>query len=71
MTTCVCTHAQRLTGDYSPVSVATRSCMILSDALVIVITWVKTWDTMRAARKLHVQMSFTSLILKEGVLYFA
>lgn len=45
--------------------------MILSDALVIVITWVKTWDTMRAARKLHVQMSFTSLILKEGVLYFA
>ncbi|RPD66214.1 hypothetical protein L227DRAFT_570117 [Lentinus tigrinus ALCF2SS1-6] len=56
--------------DPSLVSVATRSCMILSDALVIIITWVKTWGTMRAARKLHVQMSFTSLILKEGVLYF-
>ncbi|TFK92131.1 hypothetical protein K466DRAFT_582238 [Polyporus arcularius HHB13444] len=51
-------------------SVATRSCMIVSDALVIVTTLVKTWSTMRVARRLHVQMSFTSLILREGVLYF-
>ncbi|RDX56696.1 hypothetical protein OH76DRAFT_1477273 [Lentinus brumalis] len=64
-----CHHATTHLTDHS-VSVATRSCMIVSDALVIVTTLVKTWSTMRVARRLHVQMSFTSLILREGVLYF-
>ena len=52
------------------VSVATRACMIVSDAIVIIVTWIKTWSTMRAAKLLHIHMSFTSLVLKEGMLYF-
>ena len=52
------------------VSVATRACMIVSDAVVIVVTWLKTWSTVRMAKRLRVNMSFTSLILKEGILYF-
>lgn len=51
-------------------SVATRTCMIVSDAIVIVVTWVKTWSTIRAAQPLQLHMSFTSLVLKEGILYF-
>ncbi|KAM5532021.1 hypothetical protein V8D89_014272 [Ganoderma adspersum] len=51
-------------------SVATRSCMIVSDAIVIIVTWIKTWSTIRIAKRLRVQMSFTSLVLKEGILYF-
>ena len=52
------------------VSVVTRSCMIVSDAIVIVVTWIKTWSTIRIAERLNVKMSFTNLILKEGILYF-
>ena len=52
------------------VSVVTRSCMIVSDAIVILVTWIKTWSTIRIAERLNVKMSFTNLILKEGILYF-
>ncbi|KAI0709318.1 hypothetical protein C8Q76DRAFT_799334 [Earliella scabrosa] len=52
-------------------SIATRSCMIVSDAIVIIVTWVKTWGTIRIAQRLQVEMCFTSLVLKEGILYFA
>ncbi|TBU35903.1 hypothetical protein BD311DRAFT_648190 [Dichomitus squalens] len=49
----------------------TTSCMILSDAIVIIVTWIKTWSTIRAAERLNVKMSFTNLVLKEGMLYFS
>ena len=45
--------------------------MIVSDAIVIIVTWVKTWGTIRIAQRLQVEMCFTSLVLKEGILYFA
>ena len=44
--------------------------MITSDAIVIVVTWIKTWSTMRTAKALRVRLSFASLILREGILYF-
>ncbi len=44
--------------------------MILSDVIVIIVTWMKTWSTIRVAKRLDVQMSFTSLVLNEGILYF-
>lgn len=44
--------------------------MILSDAIVIVVTWIKTWGTVRFAQRIKVEMSFTSLVLREGILYF-
>ncbi|KAI0807511.1 hypothetical protein C8Q74DRAFT_1188059 [Fomes fomentarius] len=58
------------TNTVSVRSVATRSCMILSDAIVIVVTWIKTWSTVRFAQRIKVEMSFTSLVLREGILYF-
>nr|VWO98813.1 Methyltransf_11 domain-containing protein [Ganoderma boninense] len=44
--------------------------MIASDAIVIVVTWIKTWSTIRVAKQLRMEMSFTSLVLNEGILYF-
>lgn len=44
--------------------------MIVSDAIVIIVTWIKTWSTIQIARKLRVRMSFMSLVLKEGIVYF-
>ena len=45
--------------------------MIVSDVIVIVVTWVKTWSTVRAARLLRIKLSFTTLVLREGIVYFA
>ena len=43
---------------------------IFAETLVMVVTWIKTWSTIRVAKQLRVEMSFTSLVLNEGILYF-
>ncbi|KAI0721020.1 hypothetical protein C8T65DRAFT_556597, partial [Cerioporus squamosus] len=62
--------------------VASLTSIVLSDLGCMsgmdlsLLTWIEfvlilfTWGTMHVARTLHVQMSFTLLILREGVLYF-
>ncbi|KAI1795802.1 hypothetical protein LXA43DRAFT_880959, partial [Ganoderma leucocontextum] len=62
----------------TPVTVTPEGCMGVIDLSVTTwtalvysfLTWIKTWSTIRVAKKLHVQMSFTSLVLNEGILYF-
>ncbi|TBU28441.1 hypothetical protein BD311DRAFT_758207 [Dichomitus squalens] len=50
-------------------SVVTRSCLIISDAIVLVVTWLATWNTFRVARKLNIKVSFVSFILKAGTIH--
>ncbi|KAI0670307.1 hypothetical protein C8Q78DRAFT_1079284 [Trametes maxima] len=50
------------------VSVMTRGCLLISEGIVITVTWIKTYHTARSA--VGGQVSFTTLVLREGMLYF-
>ncbi|EJF65928.1 hypothetical protein DICSQDRAFT_124031 [Dichomitus squalens LYAD-421 SS1] len=58
----------------TPVAVTPQGCMGSMNLSIITwttLTWIKTWSTIRAAERLNVKMSFTNLVLKEGMLYFS
>ncbi|KAH9846946.1 hypothetical protein C2E23DRAFT_946664 [Lenzites betulinus] len=49
------------------VLIATRSCAILSDALVISITWWRTWGIRKLVAQANVKVSLASLLLRDGL----
>ncbi|TBU51971.1 hypothetical protein BD310DRAFT_941252 [Dichomitus squalens] len=51
------------------VSVVARFCIVLSEAIVLVVTWLATWNTFVVARKLNIKVSFISFILKAGTIH--
>ncbi|KAI0647124.1 hypothetical protein C8Q79DRAFT_1009264 [Trametes meyenii] len=53
----------------APVSVMTRASLMISEGIVIVVTWIKTYHSVRSA--IDSQVSFTVLVLREGMLYFS
>ncbi|KAI0362275.1 hypothetical protein OH77DRAFT_1432891 [Trametes cingulata] len=52
-------------------AVVTSVGLGVSEALVLVVILVQTWRTIRLAHNIGHRMSFTALILREGILYFA
>lgn len=44
----------------------TRASAIAADGLVLVLTWLKTWRLAREARRLHMEVSYTTLLLRDG-----
>ncbi|KAI0335556.1 hypothetical protein GY45DRAFT_809576 [Cubamyces sp. BRFM 1775] len=48
----------------------TRSSVITADVLVLLITWWKTYDIRKLAAQTDVKVSLTSLILRDGTIYF-
>ena len=48
----------------------TRVCAIVSDLLVIIITWWRTYAMKREADRLHIKASLASLLLRDGTIYF-
>ncbi|OBZ67914.1 hypothetical protein A0H81_12146 [Grifola frondosa] len=74
-----CGEAVNLTPEqllrYSSASVVlstvTHSCAIATDALVLVLTWAKTFGIKRAAMSLHIKATLSTLLLRDGTLYFA
>lgn len=54
---------------YQSVAVATRLAVIVADALVIVLTWIKTWGTYREALRHGFSVPLASLLLRDGALF--
>ncbi|GJE88910.1 hypothetical protein PsYK624_049980 [Phanerochaete sordida] len=48
----------------------TRSFLIASDVIVLVITWLKTYRQWREARRIHLHLSMSSCLLRDGTVYF-
>ena len=44
--------------------------MITADALVLCLTWVKTYGQLKSARKLQIKTPLSMLFLRDGTLYF-
>lgn len=49
---------------------ATRISVIIADALVLVLTWVKTFHTVREAARLKMKVDVTTMLLRDGTIYF-
>ncbi|KAH9919350.1 hypothetical protein B0H21DRAFT_713016 [Amylocystis lapponica] len=52
-------------------SLATHSFAIVEDALVLVLTWIKTYGIKRIASQMHVKATLTTMLLRDGTVYFA
>ncbi|KAI0832516.1 hypothetical protein BC628DRAFT_1414807 [Trametes gibbosa] len=50
--------------------IATRSSTILSDALVIIITWWRTRGIRKTIAQTNIKVSLASLLLRDGTVYF-
>lgn len=47
----------------------TRAAVIAGDAIVLVVTWVKTWHTYKIASSVDLQVPLSYLILRDGALF--
>lgn len=54
----------------SIVTLVTRSAVIAADALVLVLTWMKTFKNSREARQLGIKSPLPSLLLRDGWFFF-
>ncbi|KAH9927663.1 uncharacterized protein B0H18DRAFT_1118459 [Fomitopsis serialis] len=57
-------------GLRSSLTTATRVCSIVSDLLVITVTWWRTYALKREADRLHMRASLATLLLRDGTVYF-
>ncbi|EMD39746.1 hypothetical protein CERSUDRAFT_92236 [Gelatoporia subvermispora B] len=53
------------------VTIATRVCVIASDAIVLLVTWYKTYKIKRLADQNDVETPLVTMLLRDGTLYFA
>ncbi|KAI0928584.1 hypothetical protein AcW2_004547 [Taiwanofungus camphoratus] len=57
-------------GTQNKFQIATRVCIIISDAVVLLVTWRVTFGVKRVADKERVNVSVTTLLLRDGTTYF-
>ena len=50
----------------SPVALASRLSAIISDTIVVAITWKKTFHVHKQASRLGIRTSISSTLLKDG-----
>lgn len=55
--------------NYSLVSMATRVLSIVSDGLVVALTWAKTYRTYRLSRSIKLRTNVAAMILRDGELW--
>ncbi|KZT65516.1 hypothetical protein DAEQUDRAFT_521731 [Daedalea quercina L-15889] len=60
-----------LTAPLLLVETSTRVALMTVDVLVLCVTWRATYDVSKAARGLPTRLSVTSLLLRDGTIYFA
>ncbi|KAJ3553519.1 hypothetical protein NM688_g3566 [Phlebia brevispora] len=51
-------------------SLLTRLCSIASNAVVLVVTWIKTYSHIREASNLGVRVGISATLLRDGSIYF-
>ncbi|RPD71413.1 hypothetical protein L226DRAFT_615446 [Lentinus tigrinus ALCF2SS1-7] len=54
----------------SRLSILTRTCVLVGDLLVVLITWYTTYRTWRASRTAQFKVSLSTLLLRDGTIYF-
>ncbi|EMD31616.1 hypothetical protein CERSUDRAFT_100286 [Gelatoporia subvermispora B] len=52
------------------VAISTELCKVAADTIVLFITWLKTWSTIRMAREHNVKTPLMTMLLRDGTLYF-
>ena len=52
------------------VSLTTHASAIATDLLVVVLTWIKTFSLRRAAVNLNLKASLSTVLLRDGSVYF-
>ncbi|GBE84072.1 hypothetical protein SCP_0600500 [Sparassis crispa] len=52
------------------VYLATRISVIVADVIVLMVTWMKTYEIKRYANSAHVEAPLATLLLRDGTLYF-
>ncbi|KAI0375732.1 hypothetical protein BV20DRAFT_1048009 [Pilatotrama ljubarskyi] len=57
-------------ADRRIVLISTRTSVILTDVLVLSITWWRTYGIRKAAVEANIRMSLSTLILRDGTIYF-
>ena len=48
---------------------ATRTSLIIGDIIVVVLTWMKTYKTLREALNLQIKVRLTTLLLRDGICF--
>lgn len=48
------------------VTMSTRGALVLADAIVLVVTWVKTFGHWREAQRLNLRVSISTCLLRDG-----
>ena len=61
-------HADSI--DHFPVSDLVRAIAIATDALVLVMTWIKTYSIYKAAKRAKFETGLSSLVIRDGSTYF-
>lgn len=56
----------RFRADMFAVEISTRVPVIIADIVVLVLTWCKTWATVRMAREHNVKTPLMNLLLRDG-----
>ncbi|KAH9917156.1 EAP30/Vps36 family-domain-containing protein [Epithele typhae] len=55
---------------FEQLSMITHGFAIATDLLVVVLTWLKTYEIRRLSYRLHFKTSLSTLLLRDGTLYF-
>ncbi|KAL6305528.1 hypothetical protein BKA93DRAFT_778596 [Sparassis latifolia] len=58
-------------GPFEKLFMGTRACSIVADAVVVILTWMKTLHYRRAAMRANARMSVTTVLLKDGTAFFS
>ena len=65
-----CQQCQSLTVSISSVLLLTRSSAIAVDVVVVVLTWIKIYGHWRHMRQLHINVSVTETLIRDGMISF-
>ena len=54
----------------SSVLLLTRGSAIAVDVAVVILTWIKTYGHWRRMRELHINVSVTDILIRDGMISF-
>ncbi|EMD38314.1 hypothetical protein CERSUDRAFT_64576 [Gelatoporia subvermispora B] len=62
-----CTDVSKLSEDANiHFIIATRVCVMVSDIVVLLVTWMQTWTTRRAADRANIDSPIATMLLRDG-----
>jgi len=66
----VCTYNEYYSNNtHLKLSISTRTCAIISDAIVLAVTWSNTYSITKAAERANINASLATMVLRDGTIY--